>query len=120
MSQFTAAHRKLVEQLIEPYLFGSAREVTGWRDAIRALLQSHDAEMVKMEHWKRGAGDTERLLQIGELRAENVRLAEALKMLYEETVDYIQLNHLGDPHHNRSMQLARAALSAPATQSEGK
>lgn len=38
-------------------------------------------------------------------------LEEALLMLYEETKDYITINHLGDPHHNRSMQLARAALA---------
>jgi hypothetical protein len=38
-------------------------------------------------------------------------LLEALQMLYAEQVDYITLNHLGDPHHNQSMKLARAALS---------
>lgn len=35
---------------------------------------------------------------------------EALKMLYEETVDYITINNLGDPHHNQSMRLAAEAL----------
>lgn len=44
--------------------------------------------------------------------ADRARLREALRMLYNEQVDYINLNHLGDPHHNRSMQLARAALDA--------
>lgn len=43
-------------------------------------------------------------------RHEEMRLA--LEILYEETKDYITINHLGDPHHNRSMQLAREALSA--------
>jgi hypothetical protein len=38
-------------------------------------------------------------------------LLEALKTLYEENADYIRLNHLGDVHHNRSMQLARDALA---------
>lgn len=38
------------------------------------------------------------------------RLREALNILYEETADYIRINHLGDVHHNRSMQLARDAL----------
>ena len=37
-------------------------------------------------------------------------LLEALQMLYDETADYITLNHLGDPHHNQSMKLARAAI----------
>lgn len=39
-------------------------------------------------------------------------LHEALRVLYDETADYIRLNHLGDVHHNRSMQLARDALAA--------
>ena len=42
-------------------------------------------------------------------RAEQVRAA--LQALYDETADYIRINHLGDVHHNRSMQLARDALS---------
>src|SRR5262249_4748305 len=37
---------------------------------------------------------------------------EALQLLYDETADYIRINHLGDVHHNRSMQLARDALAA--------
>ncbi len=41
----------------------------------------------------------------------NDRIREALKILYEEQVDYITINHPGDPHHNRSMQLARDALN---------
>ena len=39
-------------------------------------------------------------------------LREALKLLYEETADYIRINHLGDVHHNRAMQMARDALAA--------
>jgi len=39
-------------------------------------------------------------------------LLSSLRMLYEEQVDYITLNHLGDPHHNQSMQMARAALKS--------
>lgn len=35
---------------------------------------------------------------------------EALRVLYEETADYIRINNLGDVHHNRSMKLARHAL----------
>lgn len=38
-------------------------------------------------------------------------LLEALRALYQETADYIRLNHLGDEHHNRSMQMARDALA---------
>jgi len=43
---------------------------------------------------------------------ENVRVAkEALKLLYDETADYITINKLGPVHHNRSMQMARDALA---------
>jgi len=38
-------------------------------------------------------------------------LLEALKILYEETADYIRINNLGDVHHNCSMQMARAAIA---------
>lgn len=48
-----------------------------------------------------------------QLERQVAQMREALTMLYEETKDYIIINHLGDPHHNRSMQLARAALSPP-------
>jgi hypothetical protein len=37
-------------------------------------------------------------------------LWHALRLLYDETADYIRLNHLGDVHHNVSMQNAFAAL----------
>lgn len=49
--------------------------------------------------------------RIEALITDNVRLREALKWLYDETVDYIQLNHLGDAHSNSSMKQARAALA---------
>lgn len=38
-------------------------------------------------------------------------LLQALRLLYDETADYIRINHLGDVHHNRSMILAREALA---------
>lgn len=48
-------------------------------------------------------------------------LYDALKILYEETADYITINNLGDVHHNRSMQGARDALraAAPAPSEKG-
>lgn len=39
-------------------------------------------------------------------------LHTALRCLYEETADYIQINKLGDVHHNQSMKAARDALRA--------
>lgn len=44
--------------------------------------------------------------------AEIGLLREALQRLYDETADYITINHLGPVHHNRSMQMARDALAA--------
>lgn len=38
-------------------------------------------------------------------------LLAALEALYTETVSYIEVNNLGDPHHNQSMQDARAAIA---------
>ena len=46
------------------------------------------------------------------LERDRARLAGALRVLYEETADYIRINNLGDVHHNRSMQMARAALAS--------
>lgn len=45
-----------------------------------------------------------------ELRAANDRLRLALQTLYDETADYITVNHLGDVHHNLSMQIAHDTL----------
>jgi hypothetical protein len=42
------------------------------------------------------------------------RAEEALRMLYEETKDYILVNQLGDPHDKQSMKVARAVLSRNA------
>jgi hypothetical protein len=38
-------------------------------------------------------------------------LLAALRLLHDETADYITINNLGDPHHNRSMQMARDAIA---------
>lgn len=59
-------------------------------------------------------GDYDTHYEVTEANARLIAAApdlyEALQMLHDETADYIRLNHLGDPHHNQSMQLARAAL----------
>ena len=46
----------------------------------------------------------------GQINLEVQQLREALELLYLEQVDYITRNHLGDPHANHSMRMARAAL----------
>jgi hypothetical protein len=47
---------------------------------------------------------------IDRLLRQNQKLRCALLMLYEETADYIRINHLGSVHHNQSMKKARSAL----------
>jgi hypothetical protein len=44
-----------------------------------------------------------------EWRIEELTLA--LKLLYDETADYITVNHRGYVHHNQSMKLAKQALN---------
>lgn len=50
--------------------------------------------------------------RIAQLEVEVRGLREALHALYSETADYININHLGPIHWNRSMQLARDCLAA--------
>jgi hypothetical protein len=47
-------------------------------------------------------------------------LERALRLLYEETADYIRTNNLGDVHHNKSMQAARDALAATPRMDEAR
>jgi hypothetical protein len=49
--------------------------------------------------------------ELTSIRNSHADLVAALQVLYEETADYIRINNLGDVHHNRSMQMARAALA---------
>lgn len=46
-----------------------------------------------------------------QLRERAFPSIDALRVLYEETADYIRINNLGDVHHNRSMQYARDVLA---------
>lgn len=43
-------------------------------------------------------------------------LVNALKALHDYTKEYIEINNLGNPYHNKCMQLAKQAL---AKESEG-
>jgi hypothetical protein len=44
-------------------------------------------------------------------------LLMALKLLHDNTADYIRINNLGDPHQNQDMQMARAAIAKAEAQS---
>ena len=50
------------------------------------------------------------LERMARLELEQANALAALRLLYSEQVDYITINHLGDPHRNVSMQLARDVL----------
>jgi len=56
------------------------------------------------------------IIKLCPLHAAAPELLEALTQLYKETADYIQINNLGDTHHNKSMQDAKAAIA----KAEGK
>ena len=56
-------------------------------------------------------GKVEAVMANAKLIAVSPDLYEALNLLYTSTADYITRNNLGDPHHNHSMKLARAALA---------
>jgi len=90
----------------EPYWWGGKEE--------EALQKSRAALSPRPQ--ERGMNRNPTLTQIGreltKCPKQKEVLVAALRMLYEEQVDYITLNHLGDPHHNQSMQMARAALAA--------
>ena len=56
------------------------------------------------------------LIKHAEAAEQRLREVEAaLRCLYDETADYITINHLGPVHHNRSMQMARDALAPERT-----
>ena len=38
-------------------------------------------------------------------------LVEALKALYDDTVDYVRINHLGDDHCTHALRMSRDALA---------
>ena len=38
-------------------------------------------------------------------------LVEALKLLHDNTKNYVEINNLGDPYHNQDMQMAKDALA---------
>lgn len=60
--------------------------------------------------------DDETSARVGPMLAAALAMREALEMLVEEKVDYMTINHLGDPETQHTVKAARAALA----QSEGR
>lgn len=80
-------------------------------DRIARLIQRVEDWKSEYENVCKFATDYE--YQRDELRA-------ALKTLYLEQVDYITRNHLGDPHHNQSMKVARSLVGENQASSAAK
>jgi len=73
---------------------------------------SEDEQGWLVMRWEPGPYRSGELEQAnGQLIATAPELLDSLRILYEETADYIRLNHLGDVHHNRSMQYARDTIA---------
>lgn len=75
--------------------------------------------------WSQSVGDCyviqecstheEEMLANAKLIAAAPELLQALGMLYSETKSYIEINNLGEAHHNWAMNLARAAIRKAVT-----
>ena len=117
MTGFTAKHRQLLDAMLDkapwPHRAGVYSMDEEEAEAMRALRDSHDElahiSQKNAENW-------------ADATAENVRLAgrvkvleDALRLLVADVQDYEAWQR---PCH--ALDVARAALSAPATQSEGK
>lgn len=63
------------------------------------------------ERWWASPVEDIPILANAQLIAAAPEMLAALEGLYSETVSYITVNHLGDPHHNQTMKLARAAIA---------
>ena len=82
---------------------------------VKSELSFHYSEGIKLFKMCRS------LLSALEASQRDVEgLREALLILYNETKDYITINHLGDPHQNQSMRLARNALARTEKEGGGK
>lgn len=86
---------------------GTARVFAGNQEIVRALSK-HGVRRLSAKEREANA----------RLIAAAPALLEALEILHDETKDYVEINNLGDPYHNRSMELARAAIAAAKGEGE--
>ncbi len=82
-------------------------EIEDTNEAYRSVIEEACAGGVTYE-----TDDRLHCTCVPHLREGVARLRAALQRLYDETADYISINHLGDVHHNGSMKMAREALRA--------
>jgi hypothetical protein len=79
-------------------------------DTIAALKAENDTIKNQNDHLRHN-----RVLQNSTIEKQAARieaLKEALTALVDETVDYMKINHLGDPEQKHNIKLARRALGA--------
>lgn len=85
------------------------------RHAATAVEGSNGMVVANCGGWSTTERDGAEVMSEQEANAKLVaaapELLDALRMLYEETADYIRINNLGDVHHNHSMQSARDAIA---------
>ena len=78
------------------------KELIEWHEKQAKYFSSFGVDNAVTEFHRSAANETKKMLT-------------ALQILYDETVDYVTLNNLGDPHHNQSMKNARDVLLGAAT-----
>lgn len=97
------------DNLFGVYCGGNPESVPGIRHWMRNMA-------LFWEGWARVADFVNRKLAASlKQESQPPSVMKALKMLYDENVEYIRSNNLGDVHHNRSMQIARDVLGAASS-----
>jgi hypothetical protein len=80
-----------------------------WASSDVGVVQAETGELICAAVYEDGEAYSNARANM-RLVATAPELLVALKMLHDETAEYTRLNNLGDPHHNRSMQMARDAI----------
>lgn len=83
--------------------------------SVHGALQGKHGQVIAWSAGERGsawlASDEDEQRGNDRIVAASLACYQALRTLYDETADYIKVNHLGDVHHNQSMKAARDALA---------
>jgi len=116
-------NRRCVLETAQAACLGERDAAIGEAEDLRAQVESLkvDLDIEKKLHekttdyWERAINERDRAeSELTNAHADRAVMRSALQNLYDETGEYIELNNLGDPHHNQSMKDARSALSTDA------